>query len=93
MWTLDVLSVGFRSLAVAKLADDGIYSFFVVEHEGREVFGVVVDREMLRVSRVLRSRVARVGFGTNEAHFLPPLRRPKACEKCSWQWPMTFGWC
>ena len=27
MWTLDVLSVGFRSLAVAKLADDGIYSF------------------------------------------------------------------
>ena len=27
MWTVDVLSVGFRSLAVAKLADDGIYSF------------------------------------------------------------------
>ena len=27
MWTLDVLSVGFRSLAVAKLADHGIYSF------------------------------------------------------------------
>ena len=27
MWTLDVLCVGFRSLAVAKLADDGIYSF------------------------------------------------------------------
>ena len=27
MWTLDVLSVGFRSLAVAKLADEGIYSF------------------------------------------------------------------
>ncbi len=27
MWALDVLSVGFRSLAVAKLADEGIYSF------------------------------------------------------------------
>lgn len=27
MWTLDVLSVGFRSLAVAKLADEGIYAF------------------------------------------------------------------
>ena len=27
MWTMDVLSVGFRSLAVAKLADYGIYSF------------------------------------------------------------------
>ncbi len=27
MWTVDVLSVGFRSLAVAKLADYGIYSF------------------------------------------------------------------
>ena len=27
MWTLDVLSVGFRSLAVAKLADCGIYAF------------------------------------------------------------------
>ena len=27
MWTLDVLSVGFRSLAVANLADNGIYAF------------------------------------------------------------------
>ena len=27
MWTLDVLSVGFRSLAVASLADNGIYVF------------------------------------------------------------------
>ena len=27
MWTLDVLAVGFRSLAVARLADDGIYAF------------------------------------------------------------------
>ena len=27
MWALDVLSVGFRSLAVAKLADEGIYAF------------------------------------------------------------------
>ncbi len=27
MWTLDVMSVSFRSLAVAKLADEGIYSF------------------------------------------------------------------
>ena len=27
MWTLDVLSVGFRSLAVANLADNGIYVF------------------------------------------------------------------
>ena len=27
MWALDVLFVGFRSLAVAKLADEGIYSF------------------------------------------------------------------
>ena len=27
MWTLDVLSVGFRSLAVANLADHGIYAF------------------------------------------------------------------
>ena len=27
MWTLDVLSVGFRSLALSKLADEGIYSF------------------------------------------------------------------
>ena len=27
MWAMDVLSVGFRSLAVAKLADYGIYSF------------------------------------------------------------------
>lgn len=27
MWALDVLSVGFRSLAVAKLADHGIYAF------------------------------------------------------------------
>ena len=27
MWTLDVLSVGFRSLAVASLADHGIYAF------------------------------------------------------------------
>ena len=27
MWTLDVLSVGFRSLAVANLANDGIYAF------------------------------------------------------------------
>ena len=27
MWTMDVLSVGFRSLAVARLADYGIYSF------------------------------------------------------------------
>ena len=27
MWTLDVLSVGFRSLAVATLADNGIYAF------------------------------------------------------------------
>lgn len=27
MWTMDVLSVGFRSLAVAELADHGIYSF------------------------------------------------------------------
>ena len=27
MWAMDVLSVGFRSIAVAKLADYGIYSF------------------------------------------------------------------
>ena len=27
MWTLDVLSVGFRSLAVATLADNGMYEF------------------------------------------------------------------
>ena len=27
MWALDVLAVGFRSLAVATLADDGIYAF------------------------------------------------------------------
>ena len=27
MWALDVLSVGFRSLAVTKLADNGIYAF------------------------------------------------------------------
>ena len=27
MWTLDTLSVGFRSLAVTKLANDGIYAF------------------------------------------------------------------
>ena len=27
MWTLDVLSVGFRSLAITKLADHGIYAF------------------------------------------------------------------
>ena len=27
MWTVDVLSVGFRSLAVASLADNGIYAF------------------------------------------------------------------
>ena len=27
MWTLDVLSVGFRSLAVANLAENGIYAF------------------------------------------------------------------
>ena len=27
MWTLDLMSVSFRSLAVAKLADEGIYSF------------------------------------------------------------------
>ena len=27
MWTLDILSVGFRSLAVTKLANDGIYAF------------------------------------------------------------------
>lgn len=27
MWTLDVLSVGYRSLAVAYLADNGIYAF------------------------------------------------------------------
>ena len=27
MWTLDVLSVGFRSLAVANLANNGIYAF------------------------------------------------------------------
>ena len=27
MWTLDVLSVGFRSLALANLADNGIYAF------------------------------------------------------------------
>ena len=27
MWTLDVLAVGFRSLAVANLADNGIYAF------------------------------------------------------------------
>ena len=27
MWALDILSVGFRSMAVAKLADHGIYAF------------------------------------------------------------------
>ena len=45
MWTLDVLSVGFRSLAVSKLADEGIYSF-----ANSDIIGGLVKIGMIRQS-------------------------------------------
>ena len=55
MWTLDVLSVGFRSLAVADLADHGIYAFSNLEIiDGLSRLGVVSVEEGRRLRDLRR---------------------------------------
>ena len=55
MWTLDVLSVGFRSLAVAALADNGIYVFANSEIiNGLTKIGLINRDEGYQLSRLRR---------------------------------------
>ena len=53
MWTLDVLSVGFRSLAVAALAENGIYAFANSDITGGLTkIGFINREEGARLSRL-----------------------------------------
>ena len=55
MWTLDVLSVGFRSLAVAALADNGIYAFANSDiTNGLAKIGLINREEGNRLSHLRR---------------------------------------
>ena len=55
MWTLDVLSVGFRSLAVANLANHGIYAFSNSEMiSGLSQIGIASKADGHHLSRLRR---------------------------------------
>ena len=55
MWSLDVLSVGFRSIAVANLAENGIYAFANSDIlDGLAKIGLVKERDRVRLSALRR---------------------------------------
>ena len=62
MWAMDVLSVGFRSLAVAKLADYGIYAFAntdILDNLMRTGLIRQSDAHQLQLLRQFKSRYRR----------------------------------